>query len=139
MTPFAPDEEVADLMKAVDLVALPYRQNSMGRSSLMAALCAGAPVILASSLTDLGPLNEAVCRVPPQSPRMLAQQIKLLLDDPLRTKELGLAGRQAWEQNFSWPVIAENHLQVYQKVLQSGTSYDFDRLESDLPDSLKIL
>lgn len=116
MTPFAPDEEVAALLRAVNLVVLPYRQNSMGRSSLMAALCSGAPVILASSLADLGPLHGAVLPVPPNSPKILAQRIVSLLKDSQRTKELGLAGRLAWENSFSWPIIAQKHLELYQAI-----------------------
>ncbi|MFA4901980.1 MAG: glycosyltransferase family 4 protein [Desulfobaccales bacterium] len=118
MTPYAPDEEAAGLLRAADLVALPYRHNSLGRSSLMAALRAGAPVVLASSLDDLGCLNEAVVRVPPQNPTTLAQQIDSVLKDPQRAEVLGQSGRQVWEKNFSWPVIAKNHLEVYQTILK---------------------
>lgn len=118
MTPYAPDEEVAGLLRAADLVVLPYRHNSLGRSSLMAALRAGAPVVLASSLTDLGPLNEAVLLVPPQSPEILAQQINSALKNPQRTEVLGQSGRQVWEKNFSWPVIAKKHLEAYQTILK---------------------
>ncbi len=117
MTPYALDEEVAGLLRAADIVVLPYRQNSVGRSSLMAALRAGAPVVLASSLTDLGPLNKAVMLVPPQAPGILAQKIDSVLKDSRYTEVLGQSGRQVWEQNFSWPVIAKKHLEVYQTIL----------------------
>jgi glycosyltransferase involved in cell wall biosynthesis len=116
MTPFAPDEEVAGLLRAADLVALPFHHNAMGRTSLMAALSAGAPVILAASRSDLGPLNGAVVRVPPKSPEILAQNIESLLKEPHRTKELGLSGRRVWENYFSWPVIANQHLQLYKNL-----------------------
>jgi glycosyltransferase involved in cell wall biosynthesis len=119
MTPFAPDEEVAGLLRAADLVVLPYRHNSMGRTSLMAALGAGAPVVLASSLADLGPLQGAVVQVPPQSPQILAHHIESLLQDPHRVKQLAISGRQAWEKNFSWQAISQRHLQLYQRLIKN--------------------
>ena len=122
MTPFAPDEEVAALLRAVDLVVLPFRQNSMGRTSLMATLCAGAPAIVASPFNDLGPLNGAVLPVPPYSPKILAEKIEGLLNDSHRTEELAWAGRRAWEYNFSWPVIAKKHLDLYQTIQRNDVA-----------------
>jgi glycosyltransferase involved in cell wall biosynthesis len=116
MTPFAPEEEVAELLRAADLVVLPFRHNSMGRTSLMAALSVGAPVVLATSWADQGPLNGAIASVPPNSPLILAQQIAQLLKDPHRATDLGLSGRQVWEHYFSWPVIAQQHLQLYKNL-----------------------
>jgi len=120
MTPYAPDEEVAGLLRAVDIVVLPYRKNSMGRSSLMAALCAGAPVILASAFPNLGPLNGAAVRVPAQSPESLAREIKVLLEDPSRAKKIGQSGRRVWEDNFTWACIAKNHLELYATMLSKN-------------------
>lgn len=117
MTPYAPDQEVAELLRAADLCVFPFRYNALGRSSLMAALNAGAPVVLASTSTQLKPLEGAVVRVPPRSPQTLADTIRILLDNPDRCGQLALAGRQAWERQFSWPIIAEKHLQVYKRLL----------------------
>jgi glycosyltransferase involved in cell wall biosynthesis len=117
MTPYAPDREVAELLRAIDVCVFPFRHNSMGRTSLMAALNAEAPVILASSSPKLGPLEAAVSRVPPRSPRLLADAIEVLLNDPNLSRQLALRGHKVWEEQFSWPIIAGKHLQLYNTIL----------------------
>jgi glycosyltransferase involved in cell wall biosynthesis len=122
LTPFAPAEEVARLLRAVNVCVFPFFRNAMGRSSLMAALSVGAPIVLTSILADLGPLNGAVLQVSPRDPEVLARGIQFLLDNPSDASKLGTAARRVWEENFSWPAIAEQHLTMYKTVSKKTRS-----------------
>lgn len=122
MTPYAGDDEVASLMRAANLMVFPFHRNSLGRSSLMAALNVGAAVIVASPPGGLGPLQGAVQEVPPGNPAALAEKIQILLANPPLAEDLAAAGHRAWEEHFSWPVIAQKHLTVYQRALAGKIS-----------------
>jgi glycosyltransferase involved in cell wall biosynthesis len=43
-----------------------------------------------------------------------------LTHDPRRRDALGHAARQRIEQNFSWPQVAERHLELYRGVIGAG-------------------
>jgi glycosyltransferase involved in cell wall biosynthesis len=42
-------------------------------------------------------------------PKVLAKHIARLLDDPDRLRELGAAGRRAWETDYNWKAIAKRY------------------------------
>lgn len=117
MTPYAPDDEVISLMRASDACVFPFHSNAIGRSSLMAALCAGVPIVLASATAELGVLNWAVYRTPSRNPAKLAGAIECLLRDSKRASDLAAKARQVWLKEFTWEAIARKHLQVYNEII----------------------
>ena len=46
----------------------------------------------------------------------LAQKIRLLLDDPVRARNMGEAGRQRAVEDFGWPSIAARTLDLYKSL-----------------------
>jgi glycosyltransferase involved in cell wall biosynthesis len=117
MTPYAPDDEVAGLMRASDVCVFPFHSNAIGRSSLMAALCAGVPIVLASATAELGVLSRAVYRIPSKNSAKLAGAIECLLRDSERAGDLAATARQVWLKEFTWEAIARKHLQVYNEII----------------------
>jgi glycosyltransferase involved in cell wall biosynthesis len=105
-----PAVEVAEYLRACDLVIQPYPDGaSTRRTSLMAALANGVPVV-----TTVGALSEpvwsggAVAAVPVGDPERLADRALELLGQPGRLVELGAAGRRLYEDRFAigWTVVA---------------------------------
>ncbi|HEV3259211.1 MAG TPA: glycosyltransferase family 4 protein, partial [Gemmataceae bacterium] len=98
-------------LRAADMLAMPtIAQEALGRTAVE-AMAAGRPVV-ASRLGGL-PFTVAdgatglLCE--PGDPADLARKIELLLDDAPLRERLGRAGRQRFEEHYSWPVIMERH------------------------------
>ncbi|HDG98734.1 MAG TPA: glycosyltransferase [Desulfobacterales bacterium] len=118
MTPYAEPNVVVSLLRASDVCVLPFRSNPVGRSSLMAALAAGVPVVLGVRRRDLGPLTNGVKTVRSGRVEDLIGAIEELLDDSSYASELGSRGHWVWSRYFNWDVIAWAHIRAYQKVIK---------------------
>jgi glycosyltransferase involved in cell wall biosynthesis len=113
------DRAAAETLASCDMVVLPFRDGiSLRRTTLMAALTLGCPVIsttarvLPASLQD----GRDVVLVPPEDVEALARAIVGLADDPERRAALAVHGRAAAQQ-FTWPSIAERTEDVYRQAL----------------------
>jgi len=53
----------------------------------------------------------------PGDPADLARQIARLLDDPALRRQMGLAGRKRFEQDFAWEVVIERY---WRPILAQG-------------------
>jgi D-inositol-3-phosphate glycosyltransferase len=112
-------EELVDLYRAVDLVAVPSHNESFGLVALEAQAC-GTPVIAAA----VGGLGTAVrdgysgVLVPGHDPRAWANAIGRLLADPVRRAELS-RGAVAHARAFSWNRTSDELLAVYREAVTS--------------------
>jgi glycosyltransferase involved in cell wall biosynthesis len=112
-----PDAEVAELFKACDCIALPYRQASQsGVGSRIKPFA--RPLIV----TDVGALPELVADgsglvVPSEDPGALAGALVSVLSDTALATRLGAAGAATAEREGSWDVIAERTLDAYREHL----------------------
>lgn len=123
-TGFTPPEIVTANFLASDLCLLPYREGASFRhGTLMAALAHGMPIVTTSPQTPLskgglGGLSDGInaLLVPPDEPRALADAIQRALASP----ELGAhlrAGARDLAQHFTWDKIAQQHLELYQRMI----------------------
>jgi glycosyltransferase involved in cell wall biosynthesis len=104
-------EELPRHLRASDICVIPtIAQEALGRTAVE-AMAAGRPVIA----SRLGGLPFTVCEgatgllCEPGNPHDLARQIEILLDSPELRLHLGLAGRQRFEEHYSWEVIIERY------------------------------
>lgn len=104
---YVPVPEVAPLVRAARVVALPYRNaNASGVAHLAHSF--SRPVVT----TAVGDLPAAVADgetglvVPPGDPSALAEALTDLLTDPERAARMGTAGRETLAERASWPDIA---------------------------------
>ena len=118
-TGFLEPQDAADALAAVDLLVLPYRRNSVGRSAVAAALSLGVPTLLGGGSADVAPLvaGRQVAVSPRNDPAALAATVDLLLDDPEARAALAAGALEA-APAFSWPAIAERAEDVYRRVLR---------------------
>ncbi len=121
ITGYLPPEQVADALAAVDLIAMPFRGGASLRSgTLLAALQSGTPVVTTDpragdSLAPFAP-GESIWLVPVSETDFLHEAIQLLRLEPSLRERLSQAAMQA-SQQFTWPAIAEKHVQVYQHLI----------------------
>lgn len=111
--------DVPDLLHAADVFVLSSRQEGFP-ITILEAMAAGKPIIA----TDVGGCSEAVVDgetgliVPPEDPHALAEAILTLLNDPERARRMGEAGRQRVVAEFTVDRMVEQHLEVYERLLE---------------------
>lgn len=122
ITGHLPPDDAADALAAVDLIALPLRGGASLRSgTLLAALQSGTPVVTTDprpgdSLAPFAP-GESIWLVPVSETDFLHEAIQLLWLEPSLRERLSRNALEASKQ-FTWPAIAERHLEVYRHVTQ---------------------
>ena len=116
-------EDVPELVRALDVLLLPSREEPFGRA-LIEAMALGVPVIA----TNVGGPPEIIedgregYLLPPDAPMAWAHAIRRILESTDRGVEMGLAGRRRVEQAFT----AERHvaaiLDVYERAMARVTA-----------------
>lgn len=107
---------------SADLYLAPTRIASFGVTLLEAMAC-GTPMILADNhgyRAVVGDGSEAVL-LPADDAAAWADTAIALLADPARRAAMSEAGR-AKAAEFSWPIVAQRELEVYERVTRGATS-----------------
>lgn len=109
--------DVADVMRAVDVMALPSHREPFGLVYVEAGLCE-RPVVAcrAGGAPEIIEHNESGLLVPPQSPHDLARAILELLNNPTRAAAMGRTGHQICTSRFTWPRYIAELNTVYERV-----------------------
>lgn len=111
-------EEKTSALAACDILCVPSTQESFG-GVYIEAWQMGKPVIG----SDIATVSEVIRHgidgfVGPPSPSFLADAILQLINDPILRSQMGEAGKQRAEAEFSWSKIARKTELVYQKLLK---------------------
>ena len=115
---YQPADVVSTILHAADLFVVPYDHGvSIRRSSLMAGLAQGLPVVSTRSTLPSAYLRDGdnVALVPPRDAAALASRIASLLASPDEAVALGKAALSLAER-FSWATIARETRQLYGRV-----------------------
>ncbi|MBI5806598.1 glycosyltransferase family 4 protein [candidate division TA06 bacterium] len=115
-------QEVAEALASCDYSVLPFNYGaSTKRSSLLAALACGCPVITTNddSLPPFFENGRNIVLVPPRDPLRLAEAMMHLGKDKTLLQGIG-AGVKTLAGYFSWDKIADKHYKIYQKHLKTG-------------------
>jgi glycosyltransferase involved in cell wall biosynthesis len=102
---------VADAMRGADLFVLPTLEDSFALVVFEAMAC-GLPVITTTQAGSSEMLANGVDSVviPPGNAALLAEAIKLLLDDSALRHRIGIAGRSKVQVLHSWDVYGQQVL-----------------------------
>jgi D-inositol-3-phosphate glycosyltransferase len=115
-------KNVPKLLRSADLVLAlsPVRPSDMVPLEAMAC---GVPVVTTetggnadSVIDDLTGLH-----VRPERPIEVARKVRALLADPTRLKALGIAAADRARSRYSWPRVAGETAEVYQRAIESRT------------------
>lgn len=109
--PLAP-EEISRRFQAMDISLAPYSDGvSSRRTSMIAALQHAIPTVCTRGTnTDSIFLREdgrSILLAQDQTPESFADQVAKLLQDQALRRRIGVGGRNLFDSEFSWPVIAK--------------------------------
>jgi glycosyltransferase involved in cell wall biosynthesis len=110
---------------AADAVVVPSRQDNLPNSGVESQAC-GTPVVAFNvcGLPDIIEHQKTGYLAQPFDTQDLARGIGWVLDGAERRAELGIQSRQAAVTRFSYPVVAEQYLQIYKAVGKAASSLD---------------
>jgi glycosyltransferase involved in cell wall biosynthesis len=108
-------EQVVQKLSACDVLLFVRGAISSRRSSAIAGIACGLPIIAFSGSETASPITDAgVVLVPPDQPDQLnSALVQVLSDRDLRDK-LSARSRAAFQQHFSWPSIARRFASLLQ-------------------------
>lgn len=115
-----PDDELPDLLRAADVIAVPSRSMEGFGMSTAEGMASGTPVVASDSGASpelLGPVDRGL--LSPAEPAPLAATLEGLLLDPVRRAELGTKCAASARARFAWPAIVAAVDQVYEEVAGS--------------------
>jgi glycosyltransferase involved in cell wall biosynthesis len=112
-----PDDEVSNVFRALDICAMPTRQDEMFGMAAAEALSSGTPVVC----SRLGGLPEVVpswagVLVQPGDADALAEQLIALCDDRAALARMAAAA-PSQASKFTWTAVAERAEKLYREVL----------------------
>ena len=111
-------DDLDDFVACFDLLAHPALAEGLGVAALKAA-AAGIPVVG----FDAGGLNEAVVHgktgvlVPKEDVDELQDAIATMIDDDQMRQQMGAAGQERMQNEFSVATMADKHITLYESVL----------------------
>ena len=127
--------EVIQLLSNATAFVCPSIYEPLGIVNLEAMACetavvatatGGIPEVVADGVTGLlvpfepGADGTREPREPQRFARDLADRINALLDDPPRAARMGKAGRERAVEQFGWPAIAEQTVELYRSLVRVG-------------------
>ncbi len=99
--------QVIEKLSACDVLLFVRGALSSRRSSAIAAIACGLPVIALTGSETAAPVTGAgVILIPSEDPKLFAAALVQVLTDPALRAELAVRSRAAYQQHFSWPAIA---------------------------------
>ena len=109
--------DVAGILKSIDLFVLPTFQEALG-TSFLEAMAMGKPVVG----TNVGGVGEVIKNglngflVEPGNPPAIAEAVIKLLEDKEEAKKMGIEGRKMVERNFSIDKMCREMLDLYSSL-----------------------
>lgn len=115
-----PWPELPQYHRASDMFVLPSisRLEAFGIVGLE-AMSSQKPVVLSDipGVRDVIEDGKEGMRSRPTDPNDIAEKVNTLIDDPVLRLEMGERGRKRVMENFSWDVIGQRYMDLYDRVL----------------------
>ena len=111
------DEAMARLYGEAAVAVVPSLYEGFSLPAIEAMACGVAVVATTGGAIPEVVGTEAGLLVAPNNPAALAGAITTLLDDPVRRRSMGLAGRRRVIERFTWEVTARGTAACYEAVL----------------------
>jgi len=111
-------QDLDNYLTCLDILIHPALTEGLGVAALKAS-AAGIPVVgfAAGGLSEVVADGETGLLVPPKDVEALRVAIAKLIKNPTLRRELGDAGRLRMQHNFSIKMMVDNHIQLYESIL----------------------
>lgn len=108
----------AALLQHAAIVVLPSYSENFG-NVVLEAMAVGCPVVVTPEVGAADIVREYCAGlVIDGDPATLGAGLQSLLEDPEEREQMGLRGRQAVEEHFSWGAVAQQMESVYTEILR---------------------
>jgi phosphatidylinositol alpha-1,6-mannosyltransferase len=118
--------DVPRWLNAMSLLCAPSRTTTSWREQfgrmLIEAMSCGVPVVATTSGEMPHVVGDAARLVPEQDPRALADALDGLLEDTSARAQLSAAGIARARERYAWPVVARQHLDFFDALVESTTT-----------------
>ncbi len=117
-----PENVKVELYRKAKVVVVPSILNESFGIVALEAMAAGRPVVASrvGGLEDVVVDGETGVLVEPGSEEQLAEAIETLLEDEAYRRRLGVNARKVVEERYSWDVVLDRIIDVYNYVLTLG-------------------
>jgi len=119
-----PHDRVPAYLNAMDLLAAPSQTTPRWREQfgrmLIEAMACGVPVVGSDSGEIPFVIGDAGMVVPEADVQAWVTALATLLQNPAQRAELAARGRERVHARFTWPTIAQQHLEFFEELLESG-------------------
>jgi glycosyltransferase involved in cell wall biosynthesis len=113
ITEYLPELTARTILRASDVIALPYRQTEESASSALRFVLPAERPIVATNLPIFADAAEALVLVEPGNKTMLTDVLRRLLQESIWREDLARQIALAVHR-YSWPGIVAEHRQVYE-------------------------
>lgn len=112
-------DDVKQLLENSHIMAFPSYYREGLPKSLIEASAIGRPIVTCDSpgCRDVVEDNINGYLVEPQNPKMLADKLRLLIDDRTLIEHMGQESRRIAERDFSIKLVIDTHLRIYKKLV----------------------
>lgn len=103
---------------AADVFVCPSREESFSNTTLESLAC-GTPVVgfAVGGIPDMIEHKVNGMLATPHDPQELAAGIAYILEDQERREAMGRAARRKVEENYAYPVVAKQYIELYNRIL----------------------
>lgn len=114
-----PSQDLASCLEKASYAVLPSKEESFG-NTMAEAMATGTPVISTTggSIPEVVIHNKTGLLVAPGNPKALADAIEKLIHDHDLSLVFSKNARKRVRQNFTWPAVAQQFENQYQKLLE---------------------
>jgi len=116
-------QEKTDALAACTLLCVPSSQESFGgvytEAWMFEKPVIGYDIPAIAEVID----DEVNGFLVQQQPKMIAQRILDLLDDPAAARAMGESGKEKVAQNYTWPAIAQKATAAYNKTIAGSATH----------------
>ena len=104
---------------AADVFVCPSREDNLP-NTVMESLACGTPVVgfAVGGIPDMVEHKISGMLATPHDPKELAEGIAYILKNQERRESIGRAARRKVEENYSYPVVSRQYIDLYEQLLK---------------------
>ena len=116
-----PNDDLPAYLNLADISLVPSIWFEILGRVIIEAISCGTPVICSNfgGMTEVNINNVTGLTVPAKDSEILALAIKKLLDDDSLRKQFGLSGRQRVEDHYTYEKVADQFINIFQRVINN--------------------
>lgn len=113
-----PREDIPTLLQQASVMIFPSYYREGVPKSLLEASAAGLPIVTCDSIGCRDTVIEGLngYKVPPRSPRALADRLRILITNPDLCRRMGEESRRIAERDYDISLVVKKHMHLYEEL-----------------------